>query len=206
MWRHHFPAVFGGGIPLPTELSPRQPSATEHDEAGLLQPVAVPDLVGLPSTDARRLARAHGFSVTVEEHHSSEGLWGRVLSQDPAPGASGAPDSILTLSVGTRPRVPVPDVRGRDEEEALSILREAGLGTARRAIRSSDRVPEGCVVRTRPRHGAEVATGSRISYVVASSPREDGRGRKHGRRAPRAARLADGSFLLAEKGLDRSGR
>ena len=170
-------------------------------------PVVVPDLVGLPTTDARRVARAARLSVIVEECHATEESWGRVLEQDPASGASGTPQSLVTLTVGTRPRVPVPDVRGRDEDEALSILREAGLGTARRAIRSSDRVPEGCVVRTRPRHGAEVATGSRISYVVAASPREAGRGsRKHGRRAQRAARLADGSFLLADKGLDRNGR
>lgn len=210
MWRH-IPAVFGHRPPLSAELPERPALGSPVDRGSRVEPVPqlvpVPDLAGLPSTDARRLARAVRLSVTLEERHSSEGLWGRVLEQDPAPGTLRAPDEIVTLTVGTRPRVAVPDIRGRDEDEALSILREAGLGAARRAVRRSDRVPEGCVVRTRPRAGAQVSTGSQVSYVVAVGPRAAANGgRKHGRRNERVARLADGSFLLPEKGLDRSRR
>ncbi len=206
MWRH-LPAVFGGRPVLSAELPAARSLEPDGASEPPLLPMPVPDFLGLPSTDARRLARAAHLAVTVEERPSGEGLWGRVLEQEPAPGTVGAPDGIVLLSVGARARVPVPDVRGRDEDEALSILRDAGLGAERRAARRSDRVPEGCVVRTRPRAGAEVATGSRISYVVAAGPREaDQRGRKHGRRAGRVARLADGSFLLPEKGLERSRR
>jgi serine/threonine-protein kinase len=199
MWRHIQP-LFGARSSVPAELS----AATSSELPATTPPTLVPDLVGLPSTDARRLARAARLAVTVEERPSSQGLWGRVLAQDPEPGTLGAPDGIVVLTVGARARVPVPDVRGRDEDEALSMLREAGLGAARRATRRSDRVPEGCVVRTRPRAGADVATGSRISYVIAAS-RPDDRltGRKRGRRHVHVARLADGSFLSPGKSLDR---
>lgn len=198
MWRH-IPPVFGGRSAVSAELS----AAASSELPVTTPPVPVPDLVGLPSTDARRLARAARLAVTVEDRPSSQGLWGRVLAQDPEPGTLDAPDGIVALTVGARARVPVPDVRGRDEDEALSMLREAGLGAARRATRRSDRVPEGCVVRTRPRAGADVASGSRISYVIAASQPDDRRSsRKRGRRSGHVARLADGSFLFPEKLLD----
>lgn len=199
MWRH-LPPVLGGRQPLSNEPSAVQP--TDPTSAPAPAPVPlVPDLVGLPSTDARRLARAARLAATVEERVSSEGLWGRVLEQDPVPGATGAPEGVVTLFVGARPRVPVPDIRGRDEDEALSMLREVGLGADRRAARRSDRVPEGCVVRTRPRAGTEVAIGSHVSYVVAAGPTETTvRGHKRDRTTARATRLADGSFLLTSKG------
>ncbi len=203
MWRHVLP-VFGGRPPLSTELPVHQTLDLAEPQPPL---VPVPDLVGLSGSDARRLARAARLAVTVEERHASRGLWGRVLEQEPAPRTLAAPDGFVIITVGARPRVAVPDIRGRDEDEALSMLREAGLGAARRAARRSDRVPEGCIVRTRPRAGAEVATGSRISYVVAAAPRSaDHGGRKRGRRSQRVARLADGSFLLPEKGVERPRR
>jgi hypothetical protein len=203
MWRH-IPTVFGGRSVVPHELTAAAP--TEPLEAGGARrlPSPVPDFVGLASTDARRLARMAQVAVSVEDRPSSQGLWGRVLAQDPQPGAQGAPDGVVILTVGARSRVPVPDVRGRDEDEALSMLRDAGLGAARRVTRRSDRVPEGCVVRTRPRAGADVVAGSRISYVVAAGPREAGRSEhRRGRRPTRIARLADGSFLFPEQQLDR---
>jgi hypothetical protein len=203
--RRHFPAVFGGRTALSSE--PRPARWTEEQDDETLVGLPVPDLVGLTSTEARRVARAARLGVTVEERPSSQGSWGTILEQDPTPGTLGAPDGIVILTVGTRARVPVPDVRGRDEDEALSILRDAGLGAARRAARKSDRVPEGCVVRTRPRAGAEVAAGSCISYVVAAGPHAAGQGAgRRVRRASRVARMADGSFLMPERGPERSRR
>ena len=118
------------------------------------------------------------------------------LPQRPAPDTLAGPDGSVIITVGAHPRVAVPDIRGRDEDDALSVLREAGLGADRRAARRSDRVPEGHVVRTRPRAGTEVATGTRISYVVAAGPRDVAHGgRRRDRRSRRVARMSDGSFL-----------
>ena len=118
------------------------------------------------------------------------------LPQRPAPDTLAGPDGSVIITVGAHPRVAVPDIRGRDEDDALSVLREAGLGADRRAARRSDRVLEGHVVRTRPRAGTEVATGTRISYVVAAGPRDVAHGgRRRDRRSRRVARMSDGSFL-----------
>jgi serine/threonine-protein kinase len=155
----------------------------------------VPDLVGLPSTEARRLARQSRFTLEVLERGTSEGLWGCVLEQAPVPGASLDDSTAVSITVGARPHVTVPDLRGREEEEALSMLREAGLGAARRNARRSDRVPDGCIVRTRPRAGASLPMGSRVSYVVATGTREVDSSHKRVQRRARVGRLPDGSFL-----------
>ena len=63
------------------------------------------------------------------------------LPQRPAPDTLAGPDGSVIITVGAHPRVAVPDIRGRDEDDALSVLREAGLGADRRAARRSDRVP-----------------------------------------------------------------
>ena len=196
MWRH-LPSVFGGRPNLPAELVFEPLAETSVPEAPpvLSSPTLVPDLVGLPSTEARRLGRQSRLTLEVLERGTSEGLWGRVLEQDPAPGVALDDSAVVAITVGARPHVTVPDLRGRGEEEALSILREAGLGAARRNARRSDRVPDGCIVRTRPRAGASLPVGSRVSYVVATGMRDVDRSHKRDQRRARVGRLPDGSFL-----------
>jgi beta-lactam-binding protein with PASTA domain len=144
--------------------------------------------------EARRQASLASQRVYTIELGTDQGSWGRVLEQQPAAGAAPAPDGILVLTVGARPNVTVPDVRGRVESEALATLRDAGLGATRRVIRHSDKVPEGHVIRTRPRAGAEVPAGSHVSCIVADAPRPSGRERRGERGRVRAVRPPDGSF------------
>lgn len=153
-----------------------------------------PDVIGLPVTEARRLGRMDGQRVFVIERTTGHDQWGRVLEQEPAAGLAFDPDGMLVLTVGARPDVTVPDVRGRAEDDARSMLRQAGLGPARRATRGSDRVPEGHVVRTRPRAGAEVPVGSTVSYVLAAEQRPARPAGHHEQRRVRTARQPDGSF------------
>lgn len=196
MWRS-LSTVLRGRPPLPVDAHIEQlPSLEPTLEAPVVAPPprVAPDVVGLTSSDARRLGRMGGQRVFVIERTASRALWGRVLEQEPAAGSPLASDGMLVLTVGARPHVTVPDVRGRAEDDALSMLRQAGLGTARRAARRSDRVPEGHVVRTRPRAGAEVPIGSLVSYVVAAEPRPERASHHRDQRRVRATRLPDGSF------------
>jgi serine/threonine-protein kinase len=152
------------------------------------------------------MARLAGLPVEVVEQPSAPELWGQVLGQEPAAGVALQARGQLTITVGARPHVTVPDVRGRDEEEALSLLHDAGLGAARRATRRSNRVPEGCIVRTRPRPGAEVVTGSTVSYVLAAGRRDSGADRKGARQRVHVGRLPDGAFLSLPEPPARRGR
>ncbi len=198
MWRAHF-SLSDGPSSLPswrsrTPLPPMPASGPDEADGNALSPATAPDLVGLALHEARRMARQAGLSTVIEEQAASRGTWGNVLEQRPAPGALLGDGTAVTLVVGAKPHVVVPDLRGFEEDVALSILRQAGLGSARRAVRASNKVPEGYVVRTRPRAGAEVALGSHVSYVVAAGPRT-GRPSRRQRHRTRVGRMPDGSFL-----------
>ena len=156
--------------------------------------LSAPDLRGMASQEARLIGRMSDLSISVDSRTTEEALWERVVAQDPVPGATLRPGDTLTITVGERSTVLVPDVRGGEEDEMLGVLREAGLRPTRRATRRSDSVPEGHIVRTRPRAGSSVPLGSKVTYVVAT-PRPHGKqARRHERRI-RASRLPDGSFL-----------
>jgi serine/threonine-protein kinase len=148
----------------------------------------------MAAPDARRIGRMSDLHVLVSRHTTTEALWGRVVAQDPVPGVALRPGDTLSITVGERPGVLVPDVRGIEEAEMLAVLRDAGLRPERRVVRRSDRVPEGHIVRTRPRAGATVPHGTQVTYVVATPrPLRAARARRHEQRV-RARRLPDGSF------------
>lgn len=152
-----------------------------------------PDLRGMAASDARRIGRMSDLRVAVSTRSTEEALWGRVVAQEPAPGAAMWPGDAVAIILGTRPDVVVPDVRGAEEAEALAVLRDAGLHLGRRVARRSDRAPEGHVVRTRPRAGATVPMGTRVTCIVAT-PRAI-HGAQARRHEKRVRRLPDGAFL-----------
>jgi beta-lactam-binding protein with PASTA domain len=102
---------------------------------------------------------------------------------------------VVTAAIGARPGVVVPDVRGTDELESLAALRAAGLYPSRRVERRSRSVPQGQVIRTRPRAGAEVPAGTRVTYVIATQPRAVRSPAQHGGRRARGRRLPDDALL-----------
>jgi beta-lactam-binding protein with PASTA domain len=178
-------------LSLATESADPAPVAA-HPAGGVL---TVPDLVGMSSQDARRIARLSDVRIDVEERASERESWGQVLSQEPESGVELVPGDIVTVVVGSRPHVKVPDVKGREEAEALVALREAGLIPERRIARQSNSMPEGYVMRTRPRAGSSIPSGTRVSYVVAVPPRPRGSQRRREARHGRVHRLPDGTFL-----------
>jgi serine/threonine-protein kinase len=117
------------------------------------------------------------------------------VAQDPAPGVLLAPGDTVTITVGARPAVVVPDVRGGEEAEMLAVLRDAGLRPERRVARRSDRIPEGHIVRTRPRAGSSVPYGTKVTCVVATPRPLHGKRARRQERRVRVRRLPDGSFL-----------
>jgi len=170
-----------------------------HPDGGdTIQPLGTliaPDLRGMAAQDARRIGRMSELHVLVSRHTTTEALWGRVVAQHPEPGVALRPGDTLSITVGERPSVLVPDVRGIEEAAMLTALRDAGLRPERRIARRSDRVPEGHIVRTRPRAGATVPHGTKVTYVVATPrPLRATQARRHERRV-RARRLPDGSFM-----------
>ena len=169
-----------------------------HGDAGeeLLDsgPIAAPDLIGMSPQDARRTAHLAEIDLILEEHPAERGLRGRVFRQDPAPGARVRPGDVIDAWVGARPGVAVPDVEGVEEQDALAALRSAGLYPSRRVVRRSRSVPQGLIIRTRPRAGTAVPIGTRVTYVVASQPRARASDKREARRA-HARQVPGESFI-----------
>lgn len=96
---------------------------------------------------------------------------GKVLSQDPAPGAEVARGSSVRLSVsqGPAPR-PVPtDLTGKSCDAASAKIQAVGLTAACTQV-FDDRLPVGQVVSTSPAAGAPAPVGSTVAVRVSKGP------------------------------------
>ena len=131
--------------------------------------VAVPDVVNQPLELAEEILESRGFVVgRIEESFSDEIEPGRVIEQRPAADTLVEEGSTidLVISVGEE-RSAVPDIIGLTEEEALQLIREAGLVRGQVDREFDPDVPEGRVISSNPAAGEEVPAGSQVSYVIS---------------------------------------
>ncbi|SCF89601.1 Stk1 family PASTA domain-containing Ser/Thr kinase [Streptomyces sp. Cmuel-A718b] len=92
-------------------------------------PIDVPDVTGLSADEATAELEAEGLKAEVlpGRVHSPEAA-GDVAEQSPGEGAEAAEGDTIQLTVSKGPRMlDVPDVTGRDVDEARSTLEEAGF-------------------------------------------------------------------------------
>ncbi|MFE6699550.1 Stk1 family PASTA domain-containing Ser/Thr kinase [Streptomyces sp. NPDC057718] len=92
-------------------------------------PIDVPDVTGLSAGEATAELEAERLKAEVlpGRVHSSEDK-GAVAEQSPGEGAEAAEGDTIQLTVSKGPRMlDVPDVTGRDVDEARSTLEEAGF-------------------------------------------------------------------------------
>lgn len=133
-------------------------------------PVEVPKLVGLTAEKALLALQSQGLVAKADHAYDEKVPAGSIVSQDPPGGEEAAPDStiMIVISDGHAP-VPVPDVAGKNPDEAEAVLREAGFETSR-AEEFSDVVEQGLVARTDPTTGAEAPYASTITVYVSKGP------------------------------------
>ncbi|MGW4360104.1 Stk1 family PASTA domain-containing Ser/Thr kinase [Streptomyces californicus] len=92
-------------------------------------PIDVPDVTGLSVEDATAELEAEGLRAEVlpGRVHSTE-VKGDIAEQSPGEGTEAAEGDTVELTVSEGPRMlDVPDVTGRDVDEARSTLEEAGF-------------------------------------------------------------------------------
>lgn len=92
-------------------------------------PVEVPDVSGLSVEDATDALDEEGLKAEVRPGRiNSSEVAGDVAQQTPDPGAEAAEGDTVQLTVSKGPRmVEVPDVTGKDVDEAREILEDAGF-------------------------------------------------------------------------------
>ena len=134
--------------------------------------VSVPDVEGLPRSQARARLRAAGLRVEERRETSDEVPENRVVETVPGAGSQVDRGSAVTLVVSSgRERVAVPGVTGRTREEARSALEAAGLRVQIDEQETAS-VAAGTVTAQDPAAGARVAEGTTVTITVATEPEE----------------------------------
>ena len=138
-----------------------------------VQPVTVPEVVGLAQGDASTLVVGAGLAVgTITEEYNRTVSAGTVTGQTPSGGASVAPGTsvALVISKGVQP-VTVPDVVGHAQGDASTLIVGAGLVVGTITEEYSATVPAGTVISQNPSGGESVAPDSAVLLTVSKGVR-----------------------------------
>jgi serine/threonine-protein kinase len=141
--------------------------------AGPGKQVNVPGILNMDQAEATASLTAVGLRLEVgDEEYSETVAAGLIISADPAPGASAAVDSTVTVVLSRGPeRYAVPDVRGQPLEAAKSAITGANLAVGIITEDWDSEVPAGSVVSADPPIGDELRPGSLVDIIVSKGPK-----------------------------------
>ena len=139
--------------------------------------VLVPQVVGMPQTDAENAITAAGLTVGAwDSQYSSTVTINYIISQDPPAGTAVPVGSSVTLTTSLGPQpvnpqpVTVPNIVGMTQAAAQSAITSAGLTVGTTTQAYSATVPSGDVISQDPASGSSVATGSAVNLTVSMGP------------------------------------
>jgi len=131
--------------------------------------ITVPNVVGLTEDEARANLENAGFTGSISTRQvSSLAEEGRVTAVTPEQNSQASPSQaiVLSISLGT---IKLPDVQGKTEADARSILTDAGFSDSQIVTQSVERddATQGTVVETQPGPNSAVGAGQEITLLVA---------------------------------------
>ena len=135
---------------------------------------SVPKVIGQPQEIAQGNLNDAGFTkVKVAKKKSTDEQEGKVIEQNPGGGTTADKTTEVVITVGTgepaATEVEVPDVSGKTQNQARTLLKEAGLEVADVKIEDNADVDPDKVIRTDPAAGESVEPKSSVTLFVSSS-------------------------------------
>ena len=131
----------------------------------------VPNVLGDGRLQATRKLKQAGFKVRERREPSEDVPENHVIDTNPSPGTLAQVGSEVSVTVSTgRKRVDVPALKGLNQDEAASQLRDAGLRVSVNE-RDSNQDP-GTVLDQNPPPGTRVVEGTTVTIVVAREPQQ----------------------------------
>ncbi|MDQ3966473.1 MAG: Stk1 family PASTA domain-containing Ser/Thr kinase [Actinomycetota bacterium] len=129
----------------------------------------VPNLYNLTPAAAKQALEDVGLSLGNQTEASSDQVpKGQIVDQQPAAGAEAEQGSSVDVTVSSGPRqIEVPDVVGRNVEEAMQTIWDAGFGYTVETVQSNQ--PAGTVASTDPVAGTLLDPYSRNVTIRQSS-------------------------------------
>jgi eukaryotic-like serine/threonine-protein kinase len=142
-----------------------------QDQLDANAPVAVPPVAGIKESLAVDKLRGAGLVPQVARDFSDEVEKGVVIDQSPAAGEKVAPHSNVDITVSKgKETVTVPSVIGKNRDDAISTLVNAGLDPRAFPVASSR--PVDTVTGQDPPAGKVIEKGSRVRINYSSGPAE----------------------------------
>ncbi len=145
-------------------------SGDDGELAAQLTTAPVPSVIGETQETAERLLTEALFKPSAVFEVNEEVEPGIVFDQDPAKATDAAEGSIVIIKVSqAASTVDLPDVTGRTEEEATSLLSSLGLRVDR-VVESNDDVPEGEVISMSPQPNQAVNPDTLVTLTISTGP------------------------------------
>ncbi|MCF8010798.1 MAG: PASTA domain-containing protein [Clostridiales bacterium] len=137
----------------------------------------VPDLIGKTQASAAAALLREGLvlSVSINKKYSDKVEEGHVIKQSPGKGASIERGSKVKITLSKGPEtetMKIPDLIGKDKEEALETLRSQKLEFSI-FWESSKQYPKGRVSRQIPGPGDKIEKSSKVKVYLSSGPGPD---------------------------------
>lgn len=123
----------------------------------------LPDVVGYTQSDAAYALESRGFGVKAMPVKSDEAE-GVVLLTDPAAGARQEPGTEVVIHVAVARSIP--DVAGKQRDEAAKLFEEEGLQNVTVVEQKSDEA-EGTVLSVSPEAGGKAKASTPVTVTVA---------------------------------------
>ncbi|MCI8382503.1 MAG: Stk1 family PASTA domain-containing Ser/Thr kinase [Lachnospiraceae bacterium] len=132
--------------------------------------VSVPKATGITFEEAKNTLEKAGFVVNKNESSSSTVENNYVISQNPESGTRAPKGSAVTIVVSTGAedsKIRVPDLMGKEEDEAVAMLVEAGLPVGTVGQINNEDFPEGQVCYQSYSVGSFVDPGTPIDIKIS---------------------------------------
>lgn len=129
----------------------------------------VPDVVGMNTEDAIELIEEAGFTVgRVEGRESDTEELDTVLEQNPRGGSQAPKGSAINLIISSAGDTQeIPDVTGKTQAEAKTMLTVAGFKLGLVTEEASDTVEEGKVISQDPLPGSNAEKNTTVNIVIS---------------------------------------
>jgi serine/threonine-protein kinase len=132
--------------------------------------VEVPDVVEQSQSRAEERLRGQGFKVVVKSEESEQES-GKVLRQSPDGGSKAEKNSEVTITVSKKKQTTLPDVVGREVNQATADLATLGFANVGRQDVDSEQ-PAGTVVGMTPSGNTPQAKDVQITLKVSKGPQQ----------------------------------
>ena len=128
--------------------------------------ISVPNVVGTPFANAQSALEGAGF-VVVRKDEPSDQPKGEVTATDPQGGTSARQGTKVTVSVSKGPATArVPDVTGRLQSEAVTLLQQANFLVTIVKQDVTDPSQDGLVLAEDPHGGSKAQQGASVTITV----------------------------------------